>query len=147
MSEDQMDPDWDTPVTLPLTPSTIGQAIFANAHEVHTGWESCIDPALVVNEVLATNGDRHHCRMVEQEYEEEDDTSVVWHDWTVELKLGEIYMSAHWRVQVSASGADWDWCVNEAETAFSHACVLMGKRVIKGLVVVEPHELPQEIRH
>ena len=32
---------------------------------------------------------------------------------------------------------DWEWCAKEAETAFERGCVLMGKRVRRGLVVEE----------
>jgi hypothetical protein len=135
------EPDWDTPMALTLTPAAIIQAIFGMAHTVHTGWESCVDPSLTVTELNALDEQTdNHCRLVEQEYVEDQAPDVTWHDWTVELKIGEIHVIGHWQAQVNASPSEWEWCAAEAERAFSSACLLLGRRVRKGLVIEEPTE-------
>ena len=45
------DPDHDSVVTVTTTPSAIMDAVFATADQVHTGWDSCVDPALVVSDM------------------------------------------------------------------------------------------------
>ncbi len=133
------EPDWDTPLTITLTPEAIIYALFSSADTVHTGWESCVDRSLIVSEITAVDEQSdNHCRLVGQEYVEDEAPDVTWHDWAVELKLGEIYVTAHWHSQENASPSDWDWSAQEAETAFSSACLLIGKRVRRGLVVEEP---------
>ena len=149
MSEaDDMEPDWDTALAVTLTPAAIAHVLFGSAPQVHTGWDTCIDPQLAVAELLAVDDlSGNHCRLVQQEYEEEDSGETVWHDWAVELKLKEIYVSAHWRAEVGGSGADWEWCVTEAERAFTQACLLVGKRVLRGMVVEEMPGAPPITRH
>jgi len=134
-----MDPDWDTPLALALTPETIMHTLFASADNVHTGWDTCIDHSLVVVETTAVEDDSgNHCRLVEQEYVEGEAQEVTWHDWSVELKIGDVYVSAHWRAPDNASPAEWEWCASEAESSFSTACVLVGQRVRRGLIIEEP---------
>ena len=134
-----MEPDWDAPIKVQLTPAAIIHALFPSADGVHTGWETCVDHALVTQETNAVdNLSGNHCRLAEQEYVEDHSPDVTWHDWVVELKLGEIYIAAHWRTQQNANPADWDWCMGEAENAFASACVLVGKRTRRGLMVEDP---------
>jgi hypothetical protein len=134
-------PDWDIPLSLTLTPAAIVHAAFSTAETVHTGWGSCVDSSLVVWELASVDEQTdNHCRLVEQEYMEESDSTITWHDWVVELKLGEVYIAAHWRVQTASSPADWDWCTAQADEAFSRVCVLFGRRVRRGLVVEDPAE-------
>ncbi len=136
MTSDDIDPDWDTQLTISLTPAVIAHVAFTSAPQVHTGWESCLDPQLIIAELNAVQDETgNHCRLVQQEYEEEGDENIVWHDWTVELKLGQTFLSAHWRTSVTSSGAEWDWCVREAEAAFKSAGLLVGKRITRGMVV------------
>ena len=88
--ETAMEPEWDAPIGLQVTPRAIIECVFWNADAVHTGYESCVDPKLVIVDTIAheDNGD-NYCRYVEQEYvEEEAPEDTTWHDWTVELKLG-----------------------------------------------------------
>lgn len=149
MSPEDLDdePDWDSPVTLELTPAAIIHTLFQSAESVHTGWDSCVDTALAVAETTVLDEDSiNHCRLVEQRYVEGEQEEVTWHDWTVELKLGEVYMSAHWRTTDPGSRAEWDWCAREAENAFANACVLVGRRVRRGLVIEEPSPNPRVIK-
>ena len=107
--ETEIEPEWDSPVVLEVTPRAIIECVFWNADAVHTGYESCIEPKLVIVDTIAhdDNSD-NYCRYVEQEYMEEETTEeTTWHDWTVELKLGEVFVVAHWRVLVGGSPADW----------------------------------------
>lgn len=130
------EPDWDTAVDLQLAPAAIIHALFWSAGSVHTGWESCVQHDLVVFEISAIDDHSdNHCRLAEQEYVEDPSEEVTWHDWSVELKLGHVYISAHWRARMDDSPAEWDWCADEAEKAFSAAAVLVGKRVRRGLAV------------
>lgn len=130
------EPDWDTAIDLQLAPAAIIHALFWSAESVHTGWESCVQHDLVVFELSAIDdhGD-NHCRLLEQEYVEDASQDVTWHDWAVELRLGRVYISAHWRARVDDSPGEWDWCATEAEKAFTAAAVLVGKRVRRGLAV------------
>ncbi len=135
-AETTVDPDWDTQIGLNITPAALIHAILWSADAVHTAWESCIEHDLIVWEITAVDDlSENHSRLVEQEYLDEESADITWHDWTVELKLGNVYISGHWRAQADTSLADWDWCANEAEKAFTAACTLVGKRVRRGLVV------------
>ena len=69
------------------------------------------------------------------EYLEDQEPEITWHDWVVELKLGEVFMSAHWRSRNQDSPSEWDWCVQEAEKTFASACLLVGKRVRRGFII------------
>ena len=133
-----IEPDWDTPLTLTLTPAAIIHTTLASADFVHTGWETCIDHALVVSEMTVLDEQEHnHCRLVEQEYVEDGEPDVTWHDWGIELKIGDTYITAHWRARNTAAPSEWDWCAREAEKAFARTCVVVGKRVRRGIVVDE----------
>jgi hypothetical protein len=152
MSDDVSDesPPWDTPIAVTLTPETIMNTVFSSAGSVHTGWESCVDDALVVEEtVVADEASADHCRLAQQEYADSDAADDTWHDWTIELQLGTVYIMAHWRARAPGSPADWDWCATEAEQAFTNACVLLGRRVRRGLLVdMPPHtDRPSRTRH
>jgi hypothetical protein len=129
-------PDWSTPLTLTLTPEAIMSTVFGTAEEVHCGWDTCVNSTLLLAETTAVDPlTSNHCRMVEQEYSYDDQPDVTWHDWTVELRIGELYLLAHWRVQVAEAPAMWSWSSNEAESAFMTACTLLGQRVRRGLIV------------
>ena len=132
------DPDWHASLTLPFTPNTITHALFYSATAVHTGWTSCINKDLVLADLYAVDDPTgNYCRLAEQEFTEEGEDDVIWHDWTVELRIAGIYVAGHWQIQSTASMIDWEWCAKEAETAFERGCVLMGKRVRRSLVVEE----------
>lgn len=141
----EMEPDWDALINFDLSPASIIHAVFNTATAVHTGWQSCIEQELVVWEqaTVDENSD-NHCRFVEQEYTDEETPDLIWHDWTVELKIGEIHITGHWRAHTN-SAADWDWSAAEAEKAFACACVLLGKRVRRGLVVEESASSVQHV--
>ncbi|MBT6274805.1 MAG: hypothetical protein HOI95_11790 [Chromatiales bacterium] len=134
MSEEQ--PDWNTPLAFMITPEAIMSTMFATAEEVHTGWDSCVNSTLAFSDTTAVDSQTgNHCRLVEQEYTYDDQPDVTWHDWTVELRIGEVYVIAHWRVQVNESPAMWSWSASESENAFMTACTLIGQRVRRGLIV------------
>jgi hypothetical protein len=146
-TDGNVEPDWETAISLKLTPAAIIHALYTSADSVHTGWESCIEHSLIVSEITALDEQgENHCRLVEQEYVEDEHPDVTWHDWTVELKVASVYVSAHWRAQTSTSPSDWDWCSAEAERAFSGACVLVGKRVRRGLLLEERKDPPRATR-
>ncbi len=137
-SDRDVEPDWSTPLRFTLTPEELMHTVFASADSVHTGWESCVESKLVVAETTALHDQSEgYCRFVEQEYVTEEEPEVTWHDWTVELKVEDTYVTAHWRSDERASPAEWDWCAAEAENAFTAACVLVGKRVRRGIVVAD----------
>jgi hypothetical protein len=145
MQENQ-DPDWDVPLSLSLTPAMLIHSLFAQAQQVHTGSESCVTPALVVTELVAMD-DRNgnHVRLVEQEYTDDEGGDTVWHDWLVEIRLGSVWIAAHWQQPVNGSPVDWEWCAQQAEQAFARASVLVGKQVRPGLAVLDqpPGPLPE----
>jgi lysozyme family protein len=138
-NETSAEPDWDTPLTLTLTPGLLIHALFGTANTVHTGWESCVDNELALNDLVSMDDSSgNYCRIVEQEYMEEGDSDVVWHDWAVELRLGSVIVTGHWQIQTTTSPMDWEWCARQAEDAFEKACVLLGRRVRRGVGVEEP---------
>lgn len=136
--EDDLEPDWDTPLELRLSPGEVVHALFASADQVHTGWASCVDAALVLEDTTVTSEQgENHCRLVKLAYVEDQEPDETWNDWTVELHISEIYVVGHWRTRETAAPVDLDWCQNEAEKAFAAGCVLVGRRVRRGLVVDE----------
>jgi len=154
MTEEQAEtePDWGSPLQLQLTPALLIHALMATASAVHTGWSSCIDEKLVVSGTVSMDDTvGNYVRLAEQEFYEDEDPEVVWHDWTLEIRIANILTTGHWQVPVSASPMEWEWYAGEAEKAFERACLLIGRRVHRGLVVDEPapsEQLPSRlIRH
>ncbi|AGA91453.1 hypothetical protein Thimo_2743 [Thioflavicoccus mobilis 8321] len=149
MSQEQalVGPDWDSPVQLTLTPALMIHALMATATAVHTGWESCIEEGLVVSSLIAMDeGAGHYVRLVEQEYDDENDPEIAWHDWTLEIRIGRVLTTGHWQAPVGGALLEWEWHAREAEQAFERACVLLGRRVSRGLVVVEPQQSEGPVR-
>lgn len=141
------DPSWDEPLTLSLTPAAILNTVFATADNVHTAWQSCVEDHLIVAQTTAVaQMNANHCRLVEQEYADEEVPEETWHDWTVELQISDVYLMAHWRVRVGIAQADWEWCEAEAEKAFIIAAALLGRRVRRGIVVDAATEVPRTPR-
>jgi hypothetical protein len=138
------DPDLDSPLTLTLTPELIVHAVMESASAVHTGWESCVDDEALLAQVQAMDdtGDKA-VRLVEQEFADEQDNDAVWHDWTVEVRIGRIYILGHWQLRTNAPPLDWEWNQRAAERAFERACVLLGRRTRRGLMIDEP--IPREL--
>jgi len=122
----------------------------STASAVHTGWSSCIDDSLVItNQIAMDDQSGHYVRLVEQEFVEDDQPDMVWHDWTLELRLGSVLITGHWQCPASAHPSEWDWNAREAERAFEHACVLIGRRVRRSIQVEEPvlEDIPRVRRH
>ena len=142
---DAADPDWDSPLEIKLTPELLVHALMENAGAVHTGWQSCVEDATVISELIVMDDDGSKAvRLVEQEFADEQEADVVWHDWAVEVRIGKVITTGHFSLRTNAPPLDWDWHEREAERAFERACVLLGRRVRRGLVVEEhmPRELP-----
>lgn len=138
------DPSWDEPLTLSLTPAAILNTVFSSADNVHTAWQSCVEDHLIVAQTTAVaQMNANHCRLAEQEYADEEVPEETWHDWTVELQINDVYLMAHWRARVGVAQADWEWCTNEAEKAFTLGAALLGRRVRRGIMVEEAAEAPR----
>lgn len=144
LDDDTPDPDWDSPLRLELTPELIVHAVMETASAVHTGWQSCVDEASVLAQTLAIDdtGDKS-VRLIEQEFADDEDAEAAWHDWTVEVRVGKIITTGHWQLRTNAAALDWEWHERAAETAFERACVLLGRRVRRGLVIEEP--MPRDL--
>ncbi|MCF7990615.1 MAG: hypothetical protein K9M02_09240 [Thiohalocapsa sp.] len=141
---DSADPDWDMPLQLKLTPELLVHALMDNASAVHTGWESCVDEdALISQVVVMDDAGNNAIRLVEQEFADEEEAGAVWHDWTVEIRIGRVITAGHFSVRANAAPLDWEWHAREAERTFERACVLLGRRVRRGLVIEEP--MPREL--
>jgi len=137
--QDTTEPDWDSPLQIQLTPALLIHALMATASAVHTGWSSCVDEKLVVSGVVSIDEvTGNYIRLAEQEFFEDEDPDVVWHDWTLEIRLGNVLVTGHWQVTDTASPMEWEWHAGEAEKAFERACLLLGRRVRRGLIVEEP---------
>ncbi|MEJ2576027.1 MAG: hypothetical protein P8106_04895 [Gammaproteobacteria bacterium] len=139
MNERPDEPDWDAPLALRITPRALINAVFWSATSAHTGHESCIDPKLVLGEIRSVDdATGNWCRIVEQEFFEEEQEDVVWHDWSVEVRLEDVYVIGHWQLPVSAAPMEWEWQAQAAEEAFEKACVLFGARSRRTVAIVEP---------
>jgi hypothetical protein len=144
MSLDDNAPDWDQPVTLSLVPSDLINALFVTANSVHTGRSSCVEKSLVVGDTAAMDERTgNYVRLAELEFTDEDDNDVTWHDWTVEILLGDVMVTGHWQIQLTAAPLDWEWCAREAESAFEKAALLVGKRVRRTIAVEPGPDKPQ----
>lgn len=148
---DSSEPDWDTPLALTITPGMIIHALMGTATAAHTGWSSCIDDALVLSDQVAMD-DRtgHYIRLVEQEFVEEDQPGTLWHDWSLEVRIGSVLTIGHWQFPASAHPLEWDWHTREAARAFERACVLLGRRVRRTVSVedaADGREMPSASRH
>ena len=98
------EPDWDSPLPLRLTPALLMHSLMATATAVHTGYASCVDDKLVVNDLISTDGAvGNYVRLVEQDFYEEEDPDTVWHDWTLEISIGKILTTGHWQIPANAS--------------------------------------------
>lgn len=142
--QDAAEPDWDTPLSLTTTPALLIHALMGTASTVHTGWSSCIDDTLVWSNLVAMD-DRigNYVRLVEQEFVEEEPPGTLWHDWTLEVRIGSIVTTGHWQFLASAQPYEWDWNAREAARAFDRACVLLGRRVRQAMAIEEPAQLEQ----
>jgi len=137
--QDVSEPDWDTPITLRLTPAQLIHALMTTASAVHTGYASCVDDKLVENNLVSMDDTvGHYVRLVEQEFYEDEDPETVWHDWTLEICIGKVLTTGHWQIPTNAPPMEWEWSAREAENAFDRACLLLGRRVRRGLVVDDP---------
>ncbi|QIK37392.1 hypothetical protein GWK36_04670 [Caldichromatium japonicum] len=133
------EPDWDTPLTLNLTPALLIHALMSTASAVHTGWASCIDASLVLSEQTAMDEQSgNYVRLVEQEFADEEQGEMLWRDWTLEIRIGPVLITGHWQLPANAPPAAWDWHGQEAERAFERACILVGRRVRRVLAVEDP---------
>lgn len=143
MTPDENGPEWDQPLTLAVTPGELIHALFMTATNVHTGWSSCVEAPLVTSDIHAMDERTgNYVRLVEQEFEDDENPDLVWHDWTVEIRLGEAFVTGHWQLQVTAAPLDWEWCTREAENAFEKASILVGKRIRRAPLVEEPVSTP-----
>ncbi|TVQ91504.1 MAG: hypothetical protein EA400_04850 [Chromatiaceae bacterium] len=142
--DDLPDPDWDSPLRVRLTPELIVHALMENASAVHTGWQSCVDEenAVLQAQAVDDSGD-NAVRLVEQEFADEQDPEAGWHDWTLEVRIGKIITTGHWQLRTNAPPLDWEWHAEAAARAFERACVLLGRRVRRGLLVEEP--MPRDL--
>ena len=109
------EPDWESPLTLKLTPALLMHSLMATATAVHTGYASCVDDKLVVNDLVSLDGTvGNYVRLVEQDFYEDEDPDTVWHDWTLEISIGKILTTAHWQIPTNAYPMEWEWTAREA---------------------------------
>lgn len=138
------EPDWDSPLRLQLTPELIVHAVMDNASAVHTGWQSCVEESVVLDQMqVIDDTGANAIRLVEQEFADEEEPETAWHDWTLEVRIGKVIVTGHWQVRTNAPPLDWEWHARAAERAFERACVLLGRRARRGLVVEEP--MPRDL--
>lgn len=143
--QDASQPDWDTPLTLRLNPAQLIHALMTTASAVHTGYASCVDDSLILNNLVSMDeATGNYVRLLEQEFYEDEDPETVWRDWTLEIFVNKVLITGHWQIPANASPMEWQWNAREAERAFDRACVLLGRRIHRQLVVDEllPAELP-----
>ena len=146
-------PDWETPLSLTLTPALLIHSLMGTASTVHTGWQSCLDEALVLSDLVAMDDQvGNYVRLAEQEFVEDGKPEQVWHDWTLEVRIGTVLTTGHWQLEVSGHPSEWDWSAREARRAFERASVLLGRRVRPALAVedptpTEPVPVPRTSRH
>ena len=143
------DPELNHTLTLTVTPAGLVKALFVTASSVHTGWSSCVESNAVASDLLATDErSGNYVRLVEQEFFEDEDPDVLWHDWAVEIRIGDVFVTGHWQFQAAASPLDWEWCAREAESAFDKATILVGKRARRVMAIEEdPETQPPKSQH
>jgi hypothetical protein len=150
-NEEAEGPDWETPLSLTLTPALLIHSLMATASAVHTGWTSCLDETLVQSNLVAMDDQvGNYVRLAEQEFVEDGKPEEVWHDWTLEVRIGTVLTTGHWQLEISAHPSEWDWSAREARRAFERACVLLGRRVRPALAVEDPtpaEPVPRTSRH
>ncbi|MFD2113459.1 hypothetical protein [Thiorhodococcus fuscus] len=148
---DTSEPDWDTPLSLTITPALLIHALMGTASAVHTGWSSCVDDTLMLSNLVSMDDAAGtYVRLVEQEFVEEDQPETLWHDWTLEVRIGAVLTTGHWQFQSTAHPSEWEWNAREATRAFERACVLIGRRVRPTVAVEEPvpmDPIPRASRH
>lgn len=136
--------DWGMPLIIQLTPEAIARVLMDTANAVHTGRETCIDDDSIINQMQARDDSgANTVRLVEQEFADEQEPEVIWHDWAVEVRLGQVLITGHWHVRSGAAPFEWDWLSRQAEMAFERACLLVGRRARRGVWVEEPE--PREV--
>lgn len=143
--DDVSEPDWDSPLQINLTPELLAKTLMDTATAVHTAWETCVQEDAVLNQIVAVDDSgRNSVRLVEQEFSDDEDADVIWHDWTLEVCVGRVMTIGHWHLRHDSPPVDWEWHARKAERAFQQACVLLGRRARRGLWVEEavPRELP-----
>lgn len=130
---------WEIPLTLTVTPNELIHSLFGTASDVHAHMDSCVSSENILAEVtIADDKAGNYCRLLEQEFPLEDEGKTgEWHDWTVELHIGEVYITGHWQIPIAASPMEWEWCEREASTAFTKGSVLFGRRVRPGGLIIE----------
>ena len=137
-TETTAQPDWETPLSTTISAGSLIETLFSTASDTHTGWSSCIEDEFVISNLTVTGQDKSdYCRLIEQEYIEEDQNDLIWHDWTVEIHLGDIYIAGHWQIPSATVPIEWEWCEKEATFAFEKACVLFGRKVRRALAIEE----------
>ena len=62
---------------------------------------------------------------------------------TLEISIGKVLTTGHWQIPSNAPHMEWEWNAREAEKAFGRACLLVGRRVRRGLVVDGPAPMEQ----
>jgi hypothetical protein len=142
---DLAEPDWDSPLQITLTPELLAKTLMDTATAVHTGWESCVEEDAVLNQIVAMDeSGQNSVRLVEQEFADDEELDVIWHDWALEICVGRVLTIGHWHLRHDAPPVDWEWHARQAEEAFQRACILIGRRARRGLWVEEamPSELP-----
>ncbi|MCG6895912.1 MAG: hypothetical protein LJE61_12630 [Thiocapsa sp.] len=148
---DAAEPDWETPLTLTLTPALLIHSLMGTASAVHTGWGSCVDDSLLLSNLVSME-DRagNYIRLAEQEFVEDDQPETVWHDWTLEVRIGSVLTTGHWQFPATAHPSEWEWNAREAGRAFERACLLVGRRVRRTMAVEDPaptDAVPRLSRH
>ncbi|TCT17972.1 hypothetical protein [Thiobaca trueperi] len=148
---DAAEPDWETPLSLTITPSLLIHALMGTASAVHTGWNSCVDDTLLLSNLVAMDDHAgNYVRLAEQEFVDDDQPDILWHDWTLEVRIGSLLTTGHWQLPSTAHPSEWDWTAREAARAFERACVLIGRRVRRAIAVEDPapmESVPRASRH
>lgn len=148
---DAAEPDWDTPLSLTITPALLIHALMGTASAVHTGWSSCVDETLLLSNLVAMDDTAgNYIRLAEQEFVDDEQPDILWHDWTLELRIGSLLTTGHWQCPSTAHPSEWDWNTREASSAFERACTLIGRRVRRAMTVEEPtaaDPVPRTSRH
>ena len=137
--ETAMEPEWDAPIGLEVTPRAIIECVFWNADAVHTGYESCIESETRdrgIQSPTTTTATTTVATSNRSTWKTRPPEETTWHDWTVELKLGEVFVVAHWRVLVGGSPTLTGTGASGSRRRRSPiASVLVSKRVRKYTVV------------
>ena len=134
-------PPFEVPLLVSLTPSEISSVVESPCFT--TSDRSLVDPEFLVKDrdmdaVNARNGCGCHWRHEEWwSGGEEEAVSVpeVWTRFSVELKIGDVFLVFEWKFEAGDGAAEYELNYEQSQRAFMVLATMIGVPVRRGIVV------------